>query len=635
MGSNNSSTESNPPPTISCPECQNRLNPELVSFLLNGQTVYCEVCGFPFYAIEDGEVKPLEKKNNYSYSQKSLTKDEAQWIAWKKEWQKVKSQIKTEFSTAFSGVFSKKSKHEKHEKQERQGETQKFEKSTQGFESSSPSYTHTPAPSPIPTSRPIHSPAPPIKPKDQEIVKNLHTAKSVLVELSPFYYAFIIIITFFTSLSSGSWFNFLGALLIEFFIVIYDHKVFLPHDKENRVSHAGIPMIIFGLFSLGGYGIGVFLLARGILNLLLFLKEAQAISSTHPVLVDNPMSRAIWTREILYSFIPYVFELFIVFLLAGVLKDLGTYVQHRQELGSFLYALIAGGIVVVLIYRLILPALRSNPIEKFPTDKAIILIVCGVLSLSTVAGLFFIIIGILILSLQRIGQTTISNLPDVRDIREISNSLVINGINPEENEKEYPQTPAPIIQKPIIYPRKIVKPITKKHIIKKQKIILPEVRKPRKRFDPQTGAPLTQNGAQGPKNQNKPVKLSPSENFNDLGVLSQQNIRVVPDPGEITDMIFTVLHQSIRKRLINMSITENEKDNLAKSFLYLTLEEQTRFMSELEQVNTSHYDYYAEYIKRIQGLPIAKDQQDFLIQQLNYLPDGEIEEYLRVLENLS
>ncbi len=622
-------------PVISCPECQNRLNPELIALVLNGQTVYCEVCGFPFHAIEDGEVKPLEKKNNYSYSQKNLTKDEAQWIAWKKEWQKVKTQIKTEFSTAFSGVFSKKSKHEKQEKQERQEVTQKFEKSTQGFESSSPSHTHTPAPSPIPTSRPIHSPAPPIKPKDQESVKNLHTAKSVLVELSPFYYAFIIIITFFTSLSSGSWLNLMGALLIEFFIVIYDHKIFLPQDKENKVSHAGIPMIIFGLFSLGGYGIGVFLLARGILNLLLFLKEAQAISSTHPVIVDNSLGKAIWIREILYSFIPYVFELYIVFLLAGVMKDLGALIQYGQDLGGFLYALISGGIVVLVIYRLILPTLHSSPVEKFPTDKAIILIVCGVITLSTGAGFVFILVGILILVLQNMLQNTIINLPDVRDIREISNSLVIEGVNPDENEVASSQKPAHIIQKPIIKAQKIVKPRIRPHRIEEPIIKHPKVQKPIRRFNPQTGAPLFHDTHQGLKSQSSRVIFSPSEHTDDGEDISQLNIRVVPDPGKITDMIFTILHPSIRKRLINLSISENEKDNLAKSFLYLTQEEQKRFMSELEQVNTSHYDYYAEYIKRIHLLPIAKDQQDFLIQQLNYLPDQEIEEFIRVLEELS
>ena len=611
MGSNQSSTESNPPPVISCPECRNRLNPELVSFLLNGQTVYCEVCGFPFHAIEDGEVKPLEKKDNYNYSQKSLSREESQWIAWKKEWQNIKSQIKTEFSSAFSGVFSKKTIQEER-KVEQKGEqpVDKFEYKTDA--------------DPSPISPPISGI--PIKPHDQEIVNNLHTAKSVLVELSPFYYAFIIIITFFTSLRAGLWFNLIGTLLIDFFIVIYDHKVFLSQDKENNVSHAGIPMILFGLFSLGANGIGVFLLARGILNLLLFLKEAQAISSTHPAISDNPQIKAIWIREILYSFIPYVFELFIVFLLAGVIKDLGALILTGRDLGGFLYMIFSGGIVVIVIYRLILPTLQRNPIEKIPADKAIILIVCGIFALSTGSGLFFILVGILILVFQNMIQNTAINLPDVREIRDISNSLVVDGINPNNREITPAHIPhtlnfhesknqAPIYEAPINYSQINETPI--------------------KRFDPQTGAPLTKSMNKGGGFQNIPAIVPTSYSPESVGNLSQSNIRVVPDPGTITNTIFTVLDLTLRKRLIHLPVSEEEKDSIAKSFLYLTMDEQKRFMTELEQVNISHEDYYSKYINRIRGLPIAKKQQDFLIQQLNYLPDEEIEEYLRVLEDLS
>ncbi|MHA1611024.1 MAG: hypothetical protein ACTSYU_03140 [Promethearchaeota archaeon] len=592
--------DSNSPPSISCPECQNRLNPELVALVLNGKTVYCEVCGFPFHAIEDGEVKPLEKKGNYNFTQKNLTKEEVQWLKWKKEWKSIKNQIKTEFSAAFSGVFSKKPTKDRNYRESRQT----VEKSS--FESE-----FTPSPSPI------HTPTNQIKPQDQKILTNLNTAKDVLVQLSPFYYVIIILVSFFTSLRAPLLFSLIGTLLIQFFTVIYDHKVFLSQDKENKVSHAGIPMIIFGLFSLSANGIGVFLLARGILNLLIFLKEAHTISSTHPAISDNPLIKAIWIREVLYSFIPYVFEMYIVYLLAGVMKDLGKVIVDVQGLGGFLYSLLMGGVVVIVVYRLVLPTLRTNPIEEIPTDKVIILIVGGIFAINYGAGSYLIIVGVLILVLQNMIQTSAKNLPDVLEIRDISNSLVVDGISPYESEFTPLEPQRPIIETPIIETPIVRTPKTKARM----------KRTPIRRFDPQTGKPITHESPS-----EVPTKSFYFEPIDNGVEISQLNIRVVPDPGKISDIIFTVLHPSIRKRLINLPIAEEEKDQITKGLIYLTMVEQKRFLSELEQVNISHEDYYSKYIKSIQGLSIAEDQQDFLIQQLNYLPDEEIEEFIRILE---
>ncbi|MHA1796166.1 MAG: hypothetical protein ACTSUK_08640, partial [Promethearchaeota archaeon] len=102
-------------PEIHCPECQFRLDPQLVQLLLSGKTVYCEQCGFPFHGIESGEVKPLEKKREDAFQQKNLTKEEIQWIEWKKEWQKIKFELKNNFSHLMSEIFHKTSHSSKKE----------------------------------------------------------------------------------------------------------------------------------------------------------------------------------------------------------------------------------------------------------------------------------------------------------------------------------------------------------------------------------------------------------------------------------------------------------------------------------------------------------------------------------------
>ena len=66
-------------PLITCPECHSRLNSELISYLLDGQTVFCEMCGFAFTGISDqGEVKPLEKPEGYEIDSPELSKKEIQ-----------------------------------------------------------------------------------------------------------------------------------------------------------------------------------------------------------------------------------------------------------------------------------------------------------------------------------------------------------------------------------------------------------------------------------------------------------------------------------------------------------------------------------------------------------------------------
>ncbi|MHA1746375.1 MAG: hypothetical protein ACTSWW_10275, partial [Promethearchaeota archaeon] len=69
---------------INCPECQSRLSPELIPLILEGKTIYCEKCGFPFVGIQDGQVKPLQKPDGLpEIDSPNLTKEEEQWLKWK------------------------------------------------------------------------------------------------------------------------------------------------------------------------------------------------------------------------------------------------------------------------------------------------------------------------------------------------------------------------------------------------------------------------------------------------------------------------------------------------------------------------------------------------------------------------
>lgn len=568
-------------PDIICPECQNHLHSELVSILLKGKTVYCEICGFPFQGIEAGEVKPLEKKSGHPSSQKNLTKEEVQWIKWKKAW----NTIKTDLSNAFSDVFSSK----KPEREIVQNEHQEDLTQNSIYRRNSEEKFNPSSKEPIQKSNYSFE-------NESNTIRNINTSIKILVDLTPFFYAFIILMTILSSIGRHSYFGLVSSLIIEVFIIIYDHKEFLPQEKEQKVHHAGIPMIIFGLFSVGYYGIGTFLLARGILNLIVFIKETEQISQNHPAIKENPKRKAIWIREIIFSFIPFIFEMFIVFFASAIIQDLGKLILSGKDLSGFLYTIISGSIVIVIIYQLVIPSLKNQPIEKIPVEKSIILIICGMFALNTGAGFYLLVIGILILVFQSSLKSISGILPDVLEIREIAEDIVINPIEIEKS---------PELNHPI------------------------KIRK----FDPETGEPLEKVSQKG--DMYKKSSSIPNEKvvFQENIKISQENIKVVPKTGEITSLIFTVLEPEIRKKLMNLLISEQEKDEISKSLLYLNPKEQEKYLNEVDQANVTDYDYYSKYIKRIQALSLPKDQQDFLIQQLNYLPDEELEDFIKILES--
>lgn len=586
-------------PEIHCPECQFRLDPQLIQLLLSGKTVYCEQCGFPFHGIEAGEVKPLEKKQEDQLQQKNLTKEEIQWIEWKKEWQKLKASFKNNISSFVSEIFPRSSREPKKQTLTSQSypqlETDKIQDSK---------------------------------------ITPLKTAEKVLLDLTPFYYSIILLITFLTSLFSRSWFHLIGLLIIQFYVIYYDHREFIFQERNNHVSHAGIPMIIIGLVSLGANAIGAFLLARGIISLLIFIEDVRSVSKQHPIIHANPLIQMIWLREIVFSFIPYIFGILITFFTSEIIRKLGILVLEHRNLANFLYSLISGGIIIVILFVQIIPYLKSQKIQNMPTEKAVILIICGIFSLNFGVGIFLIILGILILNFQSYRKKNNQDLPEISEIRDLVDLLVYPSSfeKAEKAEKASTLKRTPSVSEELKTP---IAPIPYERPKNYQK----------KRFDPQTGEPISTIDQIIPESRNQRLDMERQQKkpaylrkeptqpaITDFSTITQEHIRPVPREGEIFQLIYTVLEPEIRVRLLQLNISDKEKDEISKSFIYLTLKQQKKYLNELELVNSIVEKVNTKYINQIRSLNIPREQQDFLIQQLNYLPEEELDEYLYVLK---
>jgi len=110
---------------------------------------------------------------------------------------------------------------------------------------------------------------------------------------------------------------------------------------------------------------------------------------------------------------------------------------------------------------------------------------------------------------------------------------------------------------------------------------------------------------------------------------------------ELIEKIFSVLSPTIRKRLQDLSLDQSERVLMAKSFIYFTEDQQNKYLTELELLNRSeeerkkHEKEIDELISIIRNIPAPKNQQDYLIEQLKYLPGNEKKDFAKFLKNSS
>jgi hypothetical protein len=542
---------------IFCPECNHSLNPELVSYLLGGQSVYCEVCGFCYTGIStDGEVKPLEKPEGQDVEQNlELNKKEIQWIQWKKQWNIIKKTVRTEWDQYKERKITTKTALTPHE------ET-------------------------------VFSPSENSK---------LKSAIRILTQLTPVYYVLIGFITLINFVEGGTHpLYFAGSVLIDCIVIVYDLKIIIPQVKQKRIPHVGLPMIIIGGLSTQAFGVGLILLTRGILHLLDFIRDTIVLQPNHPALRGDNYSSTLWYREVIISFISVFKLVVIMLLLSGILFNILTLAQSGRngfDIFKLVWRILFGLIALGFNELYILPQLKKFPIEDIPERIAVVLIILGIISAGNSISVPFLIIGILLVIFRKMSRKLTRSLPSSKDIGDLQILLIATAT---KNSSFPPfQSNLPAIP----------------------------------RFDPITGNPLnnvdftrdfpaSEVSIRKSSNQKPAKKDSPS-------TLKKEEIL----PNSVSEEIYTILEPIVRKKLVDLPISSEERDKIAKSLLYLNSYQQLQYMDEIESINQNPELIHQEFINRIQQLPIDPSQQKFLKDQLEYLPFETQEEYILFLED--
>ncbi len=93
--------------------------------------------------------------------------------------------------------------------------------------------------------------------------------------------------------------------------------------------------------------------------------------------------------------------------------------------------------------------------------------------------------------------------------------------------------------------------------------------------------------------------------------------------------IFNVLSEKIRRKILELNIPEKDKKEILKEFVYLTEEEQEKYLNELFELNR---EISEKLILRVKKLNLKPEYLNQIIEQLRYMPVGEQEIYLKFLE---
>ena len=111
--------------------------------------------------------------------------------------------------------------------------------------------------------------------------------------------------------------------------------------------------------------------------------------------------------------------------------------------------------------------------------------------------------------------------------------------------------------------------------------------------------------------------------------------KLKPSKQEIktqSEKVFTVLEPDIRERLLKIKISDDEKNSIAKSLIYLNPNVRAKYLEEFEHFTSQSNEKTINLIKKIRNLPIPEEQKNILIDQLDYLLDEKKTEFVDYLE---
>lgn len=403
--------------------------------------------------------------------------------------------------------------------------------------------------------------------------------------------------------------------LISLFLLIYDRTRITRKVKQKKYNEIFLDSFCWGILGCILYGLGVIILIKGIFIIIYVItdtKNKEFKTYDYGLLAKNSLNYF----SVKAGLIIILFGVYRAYL-DRIYIPTGYTIIINFEIPLILLILL--GFLIIALIILLIDSRLKNKIgqkQKFVIKDSVQIFILGVLgTVFYAAGIFVLLKGILIFFLC-LGKPSekIQEFPVV------------------EKPAYYPPTPPTPPMLPTPPYRKIERPEKVTHEEKQielkpvEKIIKIELEKKEEeiKFKELEEIPYKIDKKEKVKREEEfELKLHDSL----LPVKDEKDKKLVK---EYFSKIFAVLSKDLRKQIIDLKISKKEKRELLEELVFLTKEEQVKYLDALINL---YRDIPKKLINRIRKLPNVKPKHyDKIVEQLKYLDVKEQMKFVQFLE---
>ncbi|MFX0042615.1 MAG: hypothetical protein ACFE8L_06870 [Candidatus Hodarchaeota archaeon] len=409
--------------------------------------------------------------------------------------------------------------------------------------------------------------------------------------------------------------------VIGLFILIYDRAYISPNIKERKFNVIFIDALCWGILGCVVYGTGVIILIKGILIMIYVItdKKNQDLKAyDFGLLIKNSLNyfsaKAGFLIILLGILGIYLGELYLPRDASrAIIIEYPVYI----ELSPMLLALIV--LLIIALIAIISDSKSKHKIKEkreFKTQEAIPVIICGIFgTIFFAAGIFILLKGVLLFVLS-FGKPSeiipkeeiqVSYIPPYKQIEPPDRAI------PEEKIVEIEEPSKPIISQP----PPAIPPEDEATKIEQQKEVKYELgrieKEDKKKYKKEK------------EEKEKEFELKLHESL--LPVKNEKDKKLVK---QYFSKIFTVLSKDLRQQIIDLKIPNKEKKELLEELVFLTKEEQIKYIEALVNL---YQEIPHKLILRIRRLPNVKPKHyDKIVDQLKYMNADEQIRFIKFLE---
>jgi len=416
---------------------------------------------------------------------------------------------------------------------------------------------------------------------------------------SPLLYIIIIAVTIGRLIGLAPSFNaivFIDTIitLIVFLLVLSKISSIVSSEiPAHQYNNLGIELIIYGGIASSIFGLGVIILIEGVLILILnLIKRYNEVYDLN--LIDNQdqynkykyitlefNSRAI---HVLKDNLVYATFLLLILSIRMIYVDIsGDQIINVSELVFFFI----GWIFYSYIKRRIVYGLKNITYDKISENLMIGTIIFSAICLANGVGILTLILCVLIM----IQKLHLNEVKKQVDELESEYQVQTSSVTLNENIKNVDNTRSQIQE---------------------------------------SKSSVQQNNE---KNLSQPeeIQLINSLNQQDLKEKSKSSKNDKPKEEQLNlylNKIFTVLSGEIRQKILQLNISEEEKNSILEEFVYLTEEQQQKYLEELESLNK---EISSNFIEKVMKSDLNEKDKNYIIKTIQYMNPDTQKEFLHYI----